>query len=105
MYESNYWIKWQSIIWGNTYERHSISLQITQIKLRFVSVGSAENKDVQGIVVIYTDVYGNEQEAKVLVSKSTDMNVGDVISIRYDPSDTEKIEILDNTLDTALPNG
>ncbi len=58
-----------------------------------ISVGSAENKDVQGIIVVYNDVYGNEQEAKALISKSVDVEVGDVISIKYDPNCMGKIKI------------
>ncbi len=58
-----------------------------------ISVGSAENRDVQGIIVVYKDIYGNEQKAKAQIDKSVDVEVGDVISIKYSPNYMGKIKI------------
>ncbi len=68
-------------------------LSAVETSAEVISVGTAENKDLQGVIVSFTDIYGNEQKSKVLINKRTDIKIGDVILISYNPNNAEKVKV------------
>lgn len=71
----------------------AFDLSAVETSAEIVSIGTAENKDRQGVVVMFTDIYGNEQRSNILINKSANIKIGDIISIRYDPDNAEKVSV------------
>lgn len=71
----------------------AFDLSAAETSAEIVSIGTAENKELQGVVVMFTDIYGNEQRSNILIDKSANIKIGDIISIRYDPDNAEKVSV------------
>lgn len=82
-------------------DKIAFDLSAVEASAEIISIGAAENKELQGVTVTFTDIYGNEQTAKILLDKGERVKIGDVISIRYDPDDTKRISVEEPLIDIA----
>lgn len=71
----------------------TFDLSAVETSAEIVSIGTANNKELQGVTVMFTDIYGNEQRSKILIDKRENIKIGDIISIRYDPDHTDKVSV------------